>query len=71
VGGRLVMFRRRRLVRLHLRKDDSSFEGVLVDVIRGHYSLENARLILAAEQSRIVGNVWVQKADVLFLQVIE
>lgn len=72
MGSDLVILRsRRRLVRLHLNDKSFSIEGVLVDVDAVHYRLANASHVESAERTHALsGDVWVPRANVVYLQVI-
>lgn len=77
------MFRRHRteplepfvpaVVRLHLKNDPRSVEGVLVRWDDTHYYFENGRLLLNTRREDDVpidGCAWWQRKDVLYLQVL-
>lgn len=65
------MFRRRRLVRLHLKNDPRAIEGILTHLDRDHYYLEHTRIIMAPDRAKDVpvdGRAWWPRRDVLYLQ---
>ncbi len=67
------MFRRKRLVRLHLKNDPRAIEGIVTHVDVDHYYLENARIISSAQRDKDVpldGRLWWPRKDVLYLQEI-
>lgn len=67
------MFFRKRLVKLHLKNDPRSVEGVLVRWDGTHYHLENARILMSARREDDVpidAGAWWPRADVLFVQVL-
>lgn len=65
------MFRRRRtakqLVRLHTTAD-KTFEGILVATTREHYALVAAKVERGGNLVDVVGNVYVPRERVLFMQ---
>ncbi len=65
------MFRRKRLVRLHLKNDPRAVEGIVTHVDADHYYLENARLIVSTVREQDVpvdGRMWWPRKDVLYVQ---
>lgn len=71
MGGLLVNWRRKRLVRVHLRDDGPSLEGVLLGVERGHYRLAAGKHLESEGRTHdLAGETWVPRANVLYLQVI-
>lgn len=59
------------LVRLHLRNDEPSFEGILMDDLAGHYRLMNVSLFQdEGEAVKLEGESWIPRERVLFVQVI-
>jgi len=65
------VFRRKRLVRLHLKNDPRTVEGICTDVDRDHYYVENARLIVSTAREQDVpvdGRTWWPRKDVLYVQ---
>lgn len=63
-----------RLVRLHLKQDPRSIEGVLVHADRMHYVLQSARIIFAASRDsdrELDGRTWWPREDVFHVQEIE
>lgn len=65
------MWRRRRLVRLHLEGQSFSIEGVLLEVSASHYRLANASHLEAEKRTHsLEGEAWVPRDRVLYLQVI-
>ncbi len=60
----------KRKVRLHLKGDFPSFDGVYVGTDAGHYVLAKAVLVADGEDAvALDGETWVPKEDVLFMQV--
>jgi hypothetical protein len=58
-------------VRLHLKGDPRTIEGILVYLDTDHYFLENARMIVSTVRDQDVpidGRLWWQRKDVLHLQ---
>lgn len=67
------VLRRKRLVRLHLKEDPRSIEGVLVGEDARHYRLANAKMLSAVrreDDTPIDGEAWWPRADVLYVQVL-
>jgi hypothetical protein len=67
------MGRVRGLVRLHLKKDDRSFEGLLLGIVEGHYRLANARLMVDTNREhdkKVDGEAFVPVGDVHFVQKV-
>lgn len=67
------MRRVRGLVRLHMKKDPRSFEGLLVGSIDGHYQLTNAKFLQDANREHDVaidGETFVPKSDVHYVQKV-
>lgn len=64
-------FRRRRLLRLHLIKQEPSIEGVFLGFQAGHYRLANASMLETTERTHALeGETWVPRDRVLYGQVI-
>lgn len=69
-----MLRRRTRLVRLHLKNDPRSVEGILVHADRLHYILSNARIIVATSRERdteLDGKTWWPREDVFHVQELE
>jgi hypothetical protein len=63
---------KKRRVRLHLKDNSPSLDGILVGSVDGHYVLKVARLVKAAEETiSIQGDVEVPRRNVLFLQRLD
>jgi hypothetical protein len=63
----------RGLVRLHMKKDPRSFEGLLVEIVENHYRLANARLLLNTNRGDDVpidGDSFVRLDDVHYVQKV-
>jgi len=66
------MFWRRRQVRIHLKEDAPSVEGVLVERPNGFYRLEAAKAMSeASEHISLEGVVWIPRENVLFWQEVQ
>lgn len=66
-----MIWRRRRLVRLHLVGQEPSIEGVFLGFTAGHYRLANASMIETAERTHVLdGEAWVPRDRVLYAQVV-
>src|SRR5262245_12126987 len=64
---RLLMFRR--LVRLHLKENQPSVEGILMWSPGAHYRVRKASLLEAEHRSHSLdGEAWVPKSNVLLVQ---
>jgi len=62
---------RRRLVRVHHTNMDGSIEGVFESLTPEHYVLSRARLVVSAQaKPQPVGDVWIPRASVAFVQDI-
>lgn len=60
---------KKRRVRLHLKNDAPSIEGILVGTVDGHYLLKIPRVLKAAGDTiTLDGDVEVPRSNVLFLQ---
>ena len=60
---------RKRRVRLHLKNNAPSIDGIHVGTVDGPYVLKVARLVEVAEQTiSLDGDVEVPRSNVLFLQ---
>jgi hypothetical protein len=61
---------RRRRVRLHLKNNAPSIDGLLVGTVDGHYHLKIARLVTAGDDAdvQLDGDIEVPRLNVLFLQ---
>lgn len=79
MGGELVspidgrMRRVRGLVRLHMKNDRRSFEGVLLGTVEGHYRLANARLLVDTNREHDIeldGDAFVPTGDVYYVQKV-
>jgi hypothetical protein len=67
------VFRRKRLVMLHLKNDPRTIQGIVTHVDADHYYLENARIIVSTATQQDVpidGRLWWPRKDVLYLQEI-
>ena len=63
---------RKRRVRLHLKDNSPSLDGILVGFVDGHYLLKVARLVKSAEETiSLEGDIEVPKRNVLFLQRLD
>jgi hypothetical protein len=63
----------RGLVRLHMKKDKRSFEGLLLETVEGHYRLANAKLLQDTNREHDVaidGDSFVPCADVHYVQKV-
>jgi hypothetical protein len=63
----------RGLVRLHMKKDPRSFEGLLLEIVEGHYRLANARLLVntnSADDIPVDGDTFVPCGDVHYAQKV-
>jgi hypothetical protein len=60
---------RKRRVRIHLKDNAPSIEGILCAVVNGHYLLKAPRILKGADDSiSLTGDVEVPRSNVLFLQ---
>lgn len=60
---------KKRRVRVHLKDNAPSIDGLLVGCVDGHYLLKVARVVKNAEETiSLNGDVEVPRANVLFLQ---
>lgn len=69
-----MLRRRQRLVRLHLKNDPRSVEGVLVHADRMHYILLSARILVSTrreEDAALDGRTWWPREDVFHVQELE
>ncbi len=67
-----MMFRRKRLVRLHQLGDSPSYEGILVGRPNGFYRLVNGNLVEAPGRSTsLEGETWVPRERVVLMQVLK
>lgn len=65
------MIWRKRMVRVHMRGEQMSVEGVLTGRKAGHYVLENAKLIESPDVAHAMdGGVWIPCDRVLLVQTI-
>jgi len=63
----------RGLVRLHQKRDQRSFEGLLLGTVEGHYQLANAKLLVDTNREHDVkldGEVFVPVGDVHYVQKV-
>lgn len=66
-----MWWKRKRLVRVHLVGDEPSVEGILIGRTDGHYRIENANVIEAADKTHALeGWVLIPTRKVAFIQVI-
>jgi hypothetical protein len=69
-----ILQRRKRLLRLHLKDEDRSIEGIFLGYEAGHYRLANARLIESVagqvQSYGLDGESWVPRDRVLYGQVL-
>lgn len=62
---------RRKLVRLHLEDPAPSIGGILLGTMGGHYRLLKPELLEGENRThQLDGEVWVDKARVVFLQIL-
>lgn len=67
----VLWWRRRRLLRLHLKDRDFSLEGVLVGFEAGHYRLAAGKHLEDVDRTRALdGETWVPRENVVYAQVI-
>lgn len=69
-----MLRRRTRVVRLHLKNDPRSIEGVLVHADRMHYILQNARILVSSrreQDTELDGRTWWPREDVFHVQELE
>lgn len=66
----LTVFGRKRLVRLLQPDPNPDFEGILCGWPRlnGHYHLKNAKLLETVDRTFDLGEAWVPRERVLFVQ---
>jgi len=65
----MAMRLRKRRVRLHLKDNAPSIDGILTGSVDGHYLLKVARLVQGANETiTLDGDVEVPRKNVLFLQ---
>lgn len=67
------MRRVRGLVRLHMKKDQRSFEGLLLGIVEGHFQLANAKLLVDTNREHDVpidGGAYVPVGDVHYVQKV-
>lgn len=63
------MFRRRRLVRLHLEEPHPTMEGIWAGMAAGHYRLLRPQLLESeARTHSLDGEAWVPAGRVVFVQ---
>jgi hypothetical protein len=63
----------RGVVRLHMKKDPRSFEGLLLEIAEGHYRLTNAKLLVDSNREHDVqldGETFVPVGDVYYCQKV-
>lgn len=63
----------RGLVRLHQKKDQSSYEGLLLGIVEDHYRLANARLLVDTNREHDVvidGEAYVPCSGVHYVQKV-
>lgn len=59
----------KRRVRLHLKDNAPSLDGILVGTVDGHYVLKVAKVVKNADETiSLGGDVEVPRSNVLFLQ---
>jgi hypothetical protein len=67
----MSLFFKKKQVRLHLHADAPSIDGILVARPNGFYRVLKPEVVLEENQSHsLEGEVWVQRENVLFLQVL-
>lgn len=67
----MPVFFRKRQVRVHLKDEEFSLEGIWIGLDAGHYRLASAGHLETADRTRpVAGEVWVPREKVLYLQVI-
>lgn len=67
----MAIFVRKRRVRLHLKDEDRSLEGIWVGMAAGHYRLAAVQQLEDHDRSFAVeGEAWVPRDRVLYLQVL-
>jgi hypothetical protein len=66
-----VIFIRKRRVRVHLRDETRSLEGIWVGSAAGHYRLAAAEQLESADRTlELEGEAWIPRERVLYLQVL-
>lgn len=65
----MMLFLRKRRVRVHLADDKPSIDGIWVGNAAGHYRIANAELVSEAGDVQVEGEAWVPADRVLWLQV--
>lgn len=66
--------REKRVVRLHLKNDPRSIEGILYHEDQRHYYLFNAKVIVSTHREKdteLDGKTWWPRTDVFHVQEIE
>lgn len=67
----MALFLRKRRVRLHLKDENRSLEGIWIGMSAGHYRLAAPEQLEAADRTfSLEGEAWVPRERVLYLQVI-
>jgi hypothetical protein len=67
----MAIFLRRRRVRIHLRGETRSLEGIWIGNAAGHYRLAKVEQLEAAGRTlELEGEAWIPRERVLYLQVI-
>lgn len=66
-----MTWRRKRMLRLHLKDADFSVEGVLLGFEAGHYRLGAGKHLEDAGRTRpLDGETWVPRENVIYAQVV-
>jgi hypothetical protein len=66
-----VRRRWRRLARVHFADGSPSIEGVVLEIVAGHYRVANAQVVQAdGDPVPLDGEAWIPTAGVLFVQVL-
>lgn len=67
----MAIFLRKRRVRVHLRDETRSLEGIWVGNAAGHYRLAAAEQLEAVDRTlELEGEAWIPRERVLYLQVL-
>jgi hypothetical protein len=67
----MALFLRKRRVRLHLKDENRSLEGIWVGMGAGHYRLAAAMQLEAIDRTiELEGEAWIPRERVLYLQVL-
>jgi hypothetical protein len=67
----MALFLRKRRVRLHLKDENRSLEGIWIGMGAGHYRLASATQLEAVDRTiELEGEAWVPRERVLYMQVI-